>query len=35
MAELAGGRYRLTAKGRLFAELFIRYRAVLGLGMGG
>lgn len=35
MAEFTGGRYRLTGKGRLFALVFIRYRSILGLGMGG
>lgn len=35
MAVLGGGRYALTAKGRLFAALFMNYRALLGLGKGG
>jgi hypothetical protein len=35
MAVLSGGRYRLTPKGRILAEIFGRYRAILGLGLGG
>lgn len=35
MAVLDGGRYSLTAKGRLFAAIFVNYRALLGLGKGG
>lgn len=35
MAVLAGGRYSLTTKGRLFAAVFARYRALLRLGKGG
>ncbi len=35
MAELEGGRYRLTPKVKLLAEIFIAYRSILGLGMGG
>jgi hypothetical protein len=35
MAVLAGGRYRLTAKGRFMARLFTTYRRLLGAGLGG
>lgn len=35
MAVLENGRYVLTGKGRLFASIFTRYRALLGLGKGG
>ena len=35
MAELVDGRYRLTPKGELMAEIFTRSRAVLRLGTGG
>lgn len=35
MAYVENGRYRLTFKGRLFARLFILYRALLGRGKGG
>jgi len=35
MAYTAGGRYRLTSKGLMFARLFIFYRALLGRGKGG
>jgi len=35
MAELKDGKYVLTQKGRLFAAIFTRYRALLGLGKGG
>ncbi|HOW90204.1 MAG TPA: hypothetical protein PL037_07965, partial [Elusimicrobiales bacterium] len=35
LARKDGGLYRLTAKGRLFAALFMSYRFLLGRGKGG
>ena len=35
MAKIEGGRYRLTPKGRLMAEIFIFHRTIMGLGKGG
>lgn len=35
MAVFADGRYHLTPKGKLLANIFIRYRGLMGLGKGG